>query len=175
MKYAILSEYSFRKLLKVLTQGFLTVKAIVTIFWKFHLHNSSVPWLTWQHFVLGNLQCTSHDTHVPSHTAKHVQEPPACAGFAEFFKGSILHLHLILVFFLFFLFCFLQTDYSRPWHCYQKNGVCFLYACHLKQLLKRRQSSHTLYLVGKEDQFRKQIIFLKWKPNQTLCLSGSVK
>lgn len=102
MKYAILSEYSFRKLLKVLTQGFLTVKAIVTIFWKFHLHNSSVPWLTWQHFVLGNLQCTSHDTHVPSHTAKHVQEPPACAGFAEFFKGSILHLHLILVFFCFF-------------------------------------------------------------------------
>lgn len=42
-KYAILSEYSFRKLLKVLAQGFLTVKAIVNIFWKLHLHNSSVP------------------------------------------------------------------------------------------------------------------------------------
>lgn len=119
---------------------------------------------TLKNFVLGNLQCTSHDMHVPSHTTKHVQEPPACAGFAEFFKGSILHLHLILVFF--FLFCFLQTDYSRPWHCYQKNGVCCLYASHLKQLLKRRQSSHTLYLVGKEDQFRKQIIFLS-SGNQT--------
>lgn len=118
---------------------------------------------TLKNYVLGNLQCTSHDTHVPGHTAKHVQEPPACAGFAEFFKGSIPHLHLILVF---FLFCFLQTDYSRPWHCYQKNGVCCLYASHLKQLLKRRQSSHTLYLVGKEDQFRKQIIFLS-SGNQT--------